>query len=262
MTRFRARQRLVACWLAVAATAGCATGGFVRPAGPPTPFPEADILWRDLTRVCRDVTSYRAQLRVSGRLNGQRIPGLSAGLALERDRLAMNLRWGATPEISMAGPSTGLTLLMHRSGQVVRGPADDVVEALIGARLSPATLLSALTGCVAADTAVTRSEKVGAFARLTVPDGVVYLRQRSGAWELAASELGDLVIDYRRLVDGWPREIVIRQAPGVALGLQVVEFERNPELTSGLFQLSVPASFADMSVEQLRADGPLGARRE
>lgn len=247
--------------LVLAGSVGCATRAFLRPSGPATPFPDAMAIWGDATRACRSVSSYRAQLRVSGRLRGGRIPGVTAGLALDRDRIAMSLNAGGAPEINMAGTAAHLTLLMHRAGRFAEGPAESVVDALIGVRLTPAVLLAVLSGCVVPGGDVAGAERIGDVARLTSPAGTIYLRQRSNAWQLAAADVGEMRIDYRRLESGWPRELTIRQGADVTLALQVVELDIDPALPPGLFQLRVPESMSGMSLEDLRVDGPFSARR-
>lgn len=258
----RARPSVAAAPLLALSLAGCATGGFVRPVGPASPFAGADAIWGVLTQGCRDVSSYRAQLRVSGRLRGERVPGLTAGMAVDADRMAMNLRWSAAPEFNIAGSTADVTLLMQRAGRVVRGPSAEVTDALIGVGLTPAGLLAILTGCVTPDTTVVGAERVGATLQVTLPGGLVYLRERGASWQLLAGEIDGMVVDYRRVEDGWPREVVIRRQPDVTLTLRVVEFERNPPLAPGLFQLGTPATFVEMPLETLRAEGPFGPRRD
>jgi hypothetical protein len=46
----------------------------------------------------------------------------------------------------------------------------------------------------------------------------------------------------------------------VTLTLRVIEFERNPQLSPGLFRQSVPQSFVEIPLDELRRDGPLGRR--
>lgn len=246
----------------VVTLAGCATGAFIRPTGTAVPFPEGIDIWADMTRACRDVSAYRAQLRVSGRLHGQRVPGLTAGAAGDADRLAIAASHGATRAFHVAGRAADVTLLLPIDERVVRGPAADVVDALVGVRLDPAGLLALLTGCVTPDSQVVSAERIGPVARLTMADGTVYLRQRGSGWQLAAAEKGAMTIDYRSFEAGWPREIVIGRSPDVALTLEVVEFERNPRLSPALFDVAVPGAFADTSIDALREEGAFGRRRD
>jgi hypothetical protein len=246
--------------LVVMAGVGCAGGRFVRPAGAAVPFPEASNIWNDLSRPCRSVTSARAELRVSGRIAGQRVPGLTTGLAVDTGRLAIDARLSGRRVFSLAGDLPHVVLLRHLDGRVARGPAVDLVDALVGVPLTPARLLALLSGCVAVDAAVAAADRVGALARLRTRDSTIYLAERDGRWRLVAAEFEDVVADYRRIEDGWPREVELRRNPDVTLMLRVIEFERNPQLPSAVFQLQVPTSFVEMPLDDLRRDGPLGQR--
>lgn len=255
-----AGARLAALLLSGAIGAGCATGAFVRPSGAAIPFPDGALVWERLTRECRDVASYQAQLRVSGRVNGQRVPGLTTGLAIDAGRLAMMARAGARNVFHIAGRADALTLLLQLDGRVVHGSAVEVIDALVGVRIGPAQLLAALTGCLMADAEVTALARIGDMARVTTPEGIVYLRPRGSEWELVASEFDGIIVDYRRITAGWPRDLVIRQAADVALRLEVVEFVRNPQLQPGLFDVRVPASFVEVPIASLREDGAFAPR--
>jgi hypothetical protein len=252
----RVHGACLALTLVLGVTAGCATRAFLRPAGPAEPFPEATTIWADATRGCRGASSYRARLRVSGRLRGSRVPGVTAGLALDRERLAMSLIAGGAPEVSLAGSSSDMTVVMHRANRFARGAAADVIDALIGVRLTPAVLFAAVTGCVTPGGEVTAPDRIGDVARLHSPDGIVYLRRSGDRWQLAAGDVGDIRIDYRRLVDGWPRELTIRQGEAVTLTLQVAELELDPALPDGLFRARVPEATPQMSLDALRTEGP------
>lgn len=238
---------------------GCAGGRFVRPTGPSAPFPEGAGVWNTLSRPCRGVTGARAELRVSGRIAGEGFPGLTTGLAVDPDRLAIVATYNTRPIFNLAGDASDVVLLDHMEDRVVRGPAADIVDALVGVRLTPARLLGLLSGCVSASEAVTSSERVGSVARLTTPDTIVYLGERDGEWRLLAAEFGDVTADYRRLNDGWPVEIELRR-PDVRLTLRVIEFERNPQLMPALFRVRIPESYVEAPIETLQAGGPLGRR--
>jgi hypothetical protein len=250
----------LACVLAVVLSTGCAGGRFVRPAGAAVPFAEATAIWAELSRACRAVTTVRTQLRVSGRVDGQRVPSLTTGLAAGADRLAIDSQAGVRRVFSLAGDARAVVLLNHLQGHVTRGPAGDVVEALVGVRLEPDRLLALLSGCVSTDPVVAEAERVGAFARLRTVDSVIYLRERGGQWGLVAAEFDDVVADYRSVEAGWPRDIEIRRGAAVTLRLRVIEFERNPQLPPAVFQLQVPEAFVEVPLDALRQSGPLGRR--
>lgn len=255
--RFARLWRTAACGLLAVAISGCAGARFVRPTGTPQPFPEADTVWAALSSGCRAVTSARVQLRVSGRIGGQRIPGLTTGLAVDATRVAIDARAGARRVFSLAGDRSEVVLLRHLDGRMARGPAGDLLDALVGVRLEPARLLAVLSGCVAVDPTFQSGDRVGPYARIQTPDTLIYLAPLDRGWRLAGAEFDGVVADYRRLERGWPGEVELRR-PDVSLRLQVVEFERNPRLPAVVFQLPVPAAFVEMSLDELRRDGPLG----
>jgi hypothetical protein len=213
-----------------------------------------------MTRPCGDISMARVELRVSGRIDGSGFPSLTTGVVVDRDRLAMVALAGARPVFNLAGSSSALVLLNHLERTATRGPAADVVDALVGVRLEPARLLALLTGCVSVRPQVTATDRVGSIARVTTTDSLVYLAQRDDRWQLAAAEFGDVIADYRRVERGQPREIELRRGAAVRLALRVIEFERNPVMASGVFQLPVPAGFADVPLDDLRHYGPLGRR--
>jgi hypothetical protein len=136
-----------------------------------------------------------------------------------------------------------------------------VIDALVGIRLEPARLLGILSGCVSSDPVPIDADRIGAYGRVRTADTTVYLRQRDEGWQLAAAEFGDLVVDYRRVESGVPRDIEVRRGAEVSLRLRVIEFDRNPQLPASVFSVRVPESFVDVSVDQLRQNGPLGGPR-
>jgi hypothetical protein len=244
-------------------TTGCATRGFVRPSGPATPYPEATAIWDQMTRACGEVSSARAELRVSGRLNGERASGVTVGVAVDASRLAILGRVGGTNLFHAAGVESDVTLLLQRERQVVRGPAADVVEGLAGIRLGPARLLALLSGCVTQHRVVTGAERVGGFARVTTADSVVYLVPQASGWQLAAAEIdGLLVVDFARIdATGRPRELTLRRPPDATIAMRVVEFEPNPALPDELFRVAVPGSFTETPLAAFRAGGVTGDPR-
>jgi len=254
------RARGLSVLLATLLTAGCAGGRFVRPAGAAAPFPEGVALWEQLSQPCRDVSSAQTQLRVSGQIGRDRFPGLTTGLAVDAGRLAIEARHSSRRIFSLAGDTTEAVLLDHMQGRVVRGAAADIVEALVGVRLTPERLLAVLSGCVSPRPLATAADRIGALARLTTADSTIYLTQQGGQWRLRAAEFGDIVADYRRVDVGRPLEVELRSGLDIRLTVRVIEFVRNPQLPAGLFRLAVPDTFTPTSVETLRTDGPLAQR--
>ena len=255
-----ARRVAVTCLitLVLAGAAGCAGGRFVRPAGPTTPFPEGAAVWTSLTDACRKVTAVRAELRVSGRVHGSRVPSLTTGVGLDAGRISLVAMVGARRVFALAGDTASVIWLNQLEGTSTRGTAAAVTDALIGIPLEPARLLALLTGCVSADPAVVSSERAGAFVRLRTADSVIYLREREGRWQLAAAEFRDVVVDYRHLEAGTPRDLDLRRGTDVSLRLRVIEFERNSQLPPAVFRLQVPGAFVEHPLDEVRRRGPFG----
>jgi hypothetical protein len=246
--------------LALALMSGCAGGRFGRPAGVAVPFPEAADIWTELSRACRAVTLARAELRVSGRVDGQGFPALTTGLVVDADRLSILAMAGARSVFRLAGDRASVVLLNYLDRRMTRGPAADVVDALVGVRLTPDRLLALLTGCVSSDPVATLAERIGTTARIRTADSIIYLAERNGQWRLAAAEFGDVMADYRRVDPAGPREIELRRGSDVTLRIRVIEFERNPQLSPAVFQLAVPDAFVEVPLDALRQGGPLGPR--
>ena len=75
------RSLLIAAGVAVAAS-GCAPRLANLPTGPGTSFAEHAAAYTQATEACRDVTTMRAILRISGRVAGERFrASLDAGFA-------------------------------------------------------------------------------------------------------------------------------------------------------------------------------------
>lgn len=258
--RLRAKPASLAAGLALAAalTSSCAGGRFVLPSGASAAFPEGADVWNSLTEHCRSITSLRAQLRVSGRVNGNRVPALTVGAGLEPDQLSLVAMAGARPVFNLAGRRDAAVLVNHIGGTWTRGPAEDVTRALVGLGLPPDRLLALVTGCVSGDVAATSSDRVGGYGRVHTVDSAIYLRERDTRWSLAAATFGDVVAEYRRVVDGWPRDIQVQRGTDVSLRVQVIEFDRNPALPRGVFELQVPDRFIEQTLEDLARTGPLG----
>lgn len=245
--------------------AGCGSTGFVRPEGPSRPAPDAAALWRQATASCATISSIQAQAHLSGHLDRQRIPGLLTGVIAGRDgRVALEARLSGAPVFVLAGNAAAVTLLLSRPPRVVTGPAETIVHALVGLAWTPARLLAVLAGCVSPDAAASDAREF--------PDGVIavrlssgdeaYLERRSGRLVVRAGAIDGVVVDYQWGASRTPSQIAIRseagRAPAVALVIRVDVAVIDPQPSPQAFAVAVPAGAAVMSVDELRASGPLG----
>ena len=262
--RGRARRALALASAVAGISAGCASGGFVPPAGPSQPAPAASVAFAEATRACAAVRTIRAQLRLSGRVSGRRVPGVTVGVAVTADgQIGLEARVAGPPLFSLAGRSGEATLVLPQDRRVVVAPAGQIVDALIGVPLGPDRLLAILSGCVAPDARFADAVTYAAVTAVHLNGGdVVYLTREGGRTDLRAGVFDDVTVEYRQRQDGWPRQIVIRTAPGrkpaVSLSLRVDALERDTALPASVFEISRPAGGTPMSVEELRAYGPFG----
>jgi hypothetical protein len=242
------RLTLLVLIIAASGAGGCASR-FVVPGGTPAPAPDALPIWDALTTACRDVTTMRAELRVSGSVRGQRVPTLTTGMAVDAERIAMVATYNGRPMFNVAGATGAVTLLDHLERRVVEGGAPEVLDSLVGIQAGPDRLLALLTGCISRDPSAQSSSRIADFLRIDLPDSSVYLASSDSAWRLRAATFGDVVAEYRRIEAGWPREIELRRRDDVRLRIRVIEWEHNPTLPAGLFRLSVPPAYVSTPLE-------------
>ena len=159
------------------------------------------------------------------------------------------------------GTAATATLWLRADNRVVHGPAGEIVEALVGVRLEPARLLALLSGCVATSTEATAAVRQGDLAQVTTSDAVVYLAGDGVSWRPRAGLFEQLLVDYRRVEDGYPREIRITsdagRSPSVDLSITVRSLDINPVFGGSEFIVPVPQQAVPASLEDLRAAGPL-----
>mgnify|MGYP001764850654 CR=1 FL=1 len=78
---------------------------------------------------------------------------------------------------------------LRDGNRIVRARTDEIVDALIGARLGPEQFLAMLTGCIARDRSVTTATSFDRTRRISTPDATLFLEQTNGAWRIVAGEL-------------------------------------------------------------------------
>lgn len=255
--------------LAVLTLQGCATSFFVPPTGPGEPAADGVARWAALTTSCRGLRAYHAQLHLSGRVAGRGFPTLAAGVAVTRaGAIAFEARLSG-PVFLLGGTRDQATLLLTRDRRSVTGPAAALVEALSGVALGPDRLLAVLSGCVAADPVAISASAFdgGAVTRIELRSGdVAFLGREAGHDVVRAGAFDQVRVTYGRLLaSGYPQRIDLRTAPGrepeVSLSLRVDSATVDPVLPASIFDVAVPAGTQPMSLEDLRASGPLGDTR-
>ena len=203
----------------------------------------------------------QAELGLSGRAAGQRMRGrVLAGLVPGALRLEGVAPFGA-PVFILVADGARSTLLLARDRRVVRdAEPDEILNALVGIRLSPNDLRSVLAGCVRAAGEATGARAFGAdwLAVNLSAGGSVYLRRVGNAWRIVAGRYGDVEVDYTAFSGNRPSRVVLR-GKDLDLALALNQVEVNGDLPRDqLVALTIPDGVTTLSLEELRKAGPLG----
>jgi hypothetical protein len=174
----------------------------------------------------------------------------------------------ARPLFILAARGDEATLLLNDDNRILEGgrPAA-VLEAITGVPLDTAALRDALTGCVSVDAGLGEGRQLGGDWRV-VQDGsrTIYLNRNPQAapWRLVAvvhrpADSPEWRVEYRDFVDGLPRTIrfVSSDPDRFNLRLELRDSELNPSLGPEAFVVKVPASARPITLDELRAAGPL-----
>ena len=122
--------------VATLGVAACGTSAFVPPAGPGEPALDAGPAWAEATKACRDVRTYSATLRLSGRSAGQGFPTISAIVALtSRGQIFLQVVGAGRPFLTLAGTAERAVYLLHDDNRVVTARADEIVETIVGVKV-------------------------------------------------------------------------------------------------------------------------------
>jgi hypothetical protein len=240
----------------------CASVPFVPPVGPGEPAPDAAAAWAQATRACRGVASYKASLRVSGRIGGERLPttidiatgATPTGIRLEGRAANRNL-------FQLAGTSDEATLYLDDGHRSATGRPEDLTDALMGVKLGPGRWLALLTGCVATPPDFISGARYGADLAVTTPSGRVFLALVNGVWRSAHGTFDGLVVTYRRfsstLPDEWSLSSEAGRDPSIGLSVSVDDMTTGGPIASSVFTLALPGNVTPMSLDELRQSGPL-----
>lgn len=249
--------------------AACAKGPLQLPAGDGEPFADFEQAWADASVECRAVGTLTAEVAVSGRVGGGRVRGRVL-VGFERpDRLRIEAVAPAGPPVFILVASGGAsTLLMPRTAEVLAGePAEAVLEALVGVSVRPGELGAILSGCLAPNPVAVAGRRFGSeWLRIDLEDGgTAFLRQAGGRWRIRAGSRPALTVEY----DYGPGEPVPSRVglrttasagSGANLQLEPAQVEVGGEIDARAFSLKVPPGAVPITLRDLRAADPLGAR--
>lgn len=240
------------------------------PAGPGAPAPDAQAALAEATAACRPVSTISLELAVSGSVGGRRVRGrLLAGLAAPAAARLEAVAPLGQPLFVLVARGDQARLLLPRDDRVLDdGPPEAVLEALAGVALDAAALRVTLTGC-AVSPDWSQARQVGSDWRL-MPDGAgeLYLhRERSALpWRLVAAvhrppDGASWRAEYRDFQGGLPRAVRLASLDSTRFNLTLVlsQVDVNAPLGPDVFTIRVPPTAQPMTLEELRARGPLGS---
>jgi hypothetical protein len=166
--------------------------------------------------------------------------------------------FGAPVFILAAEDGRGALLLPRDRRVVPTAAPDEILEALVGVKLSPDDLLAVLTGCVKAAASPVSARMHGVDWLAVDLDGsaTAYLHRQGTDWPIVAAVLGGLQIDYGAGRGGLPEQVRIRtsdprRTPQVDLQVRFQSFEVNAEIDRAAFSVVVPPGTAAITVQEL-----------
>lgn len=254
----------VACLLFGAA---CGPQRISLPGDAGTPFPDFAQVHEQVAADCRGVRTLTAELALSGRAGTQRLRGrLHSGFEQPASMRLEAVAPFGPPGFILAARGETAVLFLPRDERVVRGQsANAILAALTGVDLAPADLQAILTGCVVPAPRATggRMHQNG-WASIDLDGGAtIYLKRAASAWQLQAARRDRWEMEYLAWQGRFPQSIRLRSAPGAAgvdIGASLSQIEANVEIDPAAFTVDVPASATPLSIDDLRANGPLGER--
>jgi len=225
------------------------------PSGDGTPVADVQDVAQQARSSCRAPAALTADLRLSGRIDGDRVRGtLQVGVASDAMRLEGLAPFGA-PVFVLAAQPSGAVLLLPREDAVARAAsASELLDAIVGVALAPADLLAIVSGCGLADWKATGAASFGeTWQRLDVGDGRRLWLRRGGAPAagpvVMAAEDERWRVEYTREGSAWPSAIRLQR-----LGSE----ERR--VTDVVFAVDAPEAVDALPPAALAVDVPAGAR--
>lgn len=252
------------CMAFVALSAACGARRIQLPSDPGSPFPDYSQVHAEATTACRGARTMTAELGLRGRAGGRRLSGrLVAGFERPASMRLEAVAPFGPPGFILATRGTDAVLLLPRDERVVRGEsAEEILGALTGVTLAPSDLQAILTGCIAPATkAVGGRMHANGWASIDLEGGATMYLQRMGAWRIRAARRDGWDVDYPVWQGAFPQTIRLQSqsAPAsVDMTATMSQIEVNVDVDPAAFTVDVPPNASPLSLEELRAAGPLG----
>lgn len=229
------------------------------------PVPDALQLWWTATEACKGAQTFSAEIKVSGSVGSEHLRRVTLQGAMTRNGeiKLLAVAPAGPPIFNLAGRAEQATLTLPRDRRVLVAPAVDIVEALIGLRLTPADWLDLLSGCVTAKTPVD-GVLIGGATIISLKDagGRVRLRKDGTSWRIVAGERPEVLVEYLEFQGRWPSVARLSSRGGaavaVSLEMAIGQVFVNAPLAPRVFAPDTAPGLSPMTLDELRALGPMG----
>ncbi len=157
---------------------------------------------------------------------------------------------------TLAGTRDRSVLVLHREREYIVDRPDRILEALLGTRLEPETLLAILTGCVTLEEDASAS-RLGDVVEIVTPGARLYLEASGTRWLPRLAFRAGVQIDFTAFDSLWPSEIRVWTEPGsepaAALRFRIDTVQVNTfTLPEEAFAVEVPEEATLVDLEALR----------
>jgi hypothetical protein len=254
--------------------AACATPRLKLPSVTGVPATDAEEALAAATAACSPLSSISLEIAVSGSISGGRMRGRLLAGVTRLGNVRLEAVAPAGQPVFILTNSVGLeprdaTLLLPGDNRFLdRGRFGAVLEAVTGIPLDASRLLSVLTACSPSRDA--KGNALGDDWRHLTGDGGlshVYLhREKAGPWRLVAMEMSDYAgqgwrAEYGNVQEGLPRTIrLVSGWPGAFdVTLVLSQVDLNPPLGVDAFRIRIPGTAKPITLDELKASGPLRA---
>ncbi len=248
------------------ALSGCAAKRLALPTDSGTPLPDFAAVHAELSRACSGVRTLTAELSLSGRAGDQKLRGrVHAGFERPASMRLEGVAPFGPPAFILVARGDDATLLLPRDQRVVRGARpEEILGALTGVSLAPADLQAILTGCVTPAPRPTAGRQHGkGWASIDLDGGATVFVQRQGQnWRLRAARRGPWQVEYTMATGPLPASVALHADMPVRVDLTAAidQTETNVDLESAAFTVAVPPDAKPLSIDTLRANGPLSEK--
>jgi len=244
--------------------AGCGGYRFALPGGSPEPPAGTATAWAEAARSCRDVRNYSATLTVSGR----GVPKLTVFAGATSDGgIYLDARYDGAAIFQLGGTAERATLVLHDDNTTVTAPADQLLDALVGLKMTPSRWLALLSGCVTTAPAspIVRGDRAGSELVLTLADARVLLDSASKRWRITGGVFDRMTIEYRAFGADWPQRWTLASEPGASPVVKLDVLASDPhvnddKISTAGFTVTPPPGAVTITLEELRAKGLRGRR--